>query len=121
MEMPPEEQKLRTASFAKHATRGLIRDPRARRKAMAALLIVAVLMVVAGSTVLRETFAPREHTLRFLLFWAACAWVTVTALLLALFDMLILRAQSRAARRQLRGEIAHGTEADAERDSDAPE
>jgi hypothetical protein len=31
----------------------------------------------------------------------ACAWLTLTALLLALFDLLMLRAQDRAARKIL--------------------
>jgi hypothetical protein len=38
-------------------------------------------------------------------FWATCAWFTLTALLLALFDLLILRVQDRAARKILREKL----------------
>ena len=34
METPPEEKNLEAVSFVVHATRGVIRDQRTRRKAM---------------------------------------------------------------------------------------
>jgi len=48
---------------------------------------------------------PREHPGWFLLFWVTCAWLTLTAFLLALFDLLMVRAQDRAARRILREKL----------------
>jgi len=48
---------------------------------------------------------PREHPGWFLLFWVACGWLTLTAFLLALFDLLMVRAQDRAARRILREKL----------------
>jgi len=56
---------------------------------------------VAGSTILRDFLDPRQHTLAFVIFWFACAWLTVLALLLALFDLLIIRAEARKARKVL--------------------
>ena len=68
---------------------------------MFAILALAVLMLVAGSTFLKDTLDHRIHGAWFIIFWLACGWLTVTALLLALFDLLIMRAQGRAARKAL--------------------
>ncbi len=95
--------------FTIHATRGLLRDERSRRKTMAISLLVAVVMLVAGLTVLRSWLDPHEHPWRFILFWFACAWDTFLALLLALLDMLLIRAQARAARKAVRGEFSKRT------------
>lgn len=111
--MTEQEKKLRTLPFATHATRGIIRDPGTRRKVMLGVVLAAVVMLIGGATILKEALDPREHAMRFIIFWAVCAWLTVTALLLALFDVLILRAQSRAARRALRGEVASKVESSA--------
>ena len=105
METGPKEESFSVPSFATHATRGVIRDPRARRKTMFALLVIALLMVIMGTTLLQEILNPREHPVRFILFWLACGWLTITTLLLALFDVLLARAQSRAAQRALREQI----------------
>lgn len=105
METPPKQKSFSVPSFAIHSARGVIRDPGTRRKTMFALLFVAVLMVIAGATVLQEFLNPREHAIRFILFWLACAWLTITSLLLALFDVLMARAQARAAQRMLREQM----------------
>ena len=106
METPPEGKSFRVAPFAAHASRGLIRDQGARRKMMLGSVVVAVLLAVVGSTLLKEILDPRAHPVWFILFWAACAWMTILAVLLALFDMLIVRAQARAARRELGTEVS---------------
>lgn len=87
--------------FSIHATRGLLRDQKSRRKTIAVSLIIAVVLLVAGLTVFRPWLDPREHPWRFILYWLACAWETVLVLLLALFDLLLVRAQTRAARKLL--------------------
>ena len=94
--------------FTVHATRGLLRDQRSRRKTMAISLAIALLLLVAGLTVLRPWLDPHEHPWRFILFWLACAWETVLVLLLALFDLLLLRAKSRAERKAFREDLAKG-------------
>lgn len=91
--------------FTIHATRGLLRDQRSRRKTMAISLIIAIILLVAGLTVLRPWLDPHEHPWRFILFWLACAWETVLVLLLALFDLLLVRAQARAARKAIREQV----------------
>ncbi len=105
MEEGPSEKPFRMAPFAAHAARGLIRDQRTRRVTMGALLGAAVLMIIVGSKLLDEWFAERGHLLWFMLFWAACGWLTITALLLAVFDILILRVQARSARKAFRDEL----------------
>src|SRR3954449_6354293 len=101
MEDRPPEKRLRVAPFAIHATRGLLRDQKSRRRTMAVSIAVAVILLVTGLTVFRSWLDPHEHPWRFIFFWFACAWETVLAILLALFDVLLMRAQERAARKAL--------------------
>jgi uncharacterized membrane protein len=108
MDDPPEEKRLQTTSFVVHATRGVIRDQRTRRKAMVVLLALAVLMLLAGFTVFQSVLNPREHPWFVILFWIACVWLTFTALVLALFDLLIVRLEARRAERALREKLQSG-------------
>ena len=105
MENHPEEKDLQSVSFIVHATRGVIRDQRTRRKAMAVLLALAVLMLLAGFTVLQSFMNPREHPWFVILFWIVCVWLTFTATLLAIFDLLIIRSETRRAQRALREKL----------------
>jgi protein-S-isoprenylcysteine O-methyltransferase Ste14 len=98
----PPEKTLRTTSFVVHATRGLIRDQTTRRKTMFVLLVIALVLLFSGSTFLASTITPREHPVWFVLFWFVCAWLTLTAIFLAAFDMLVIRLQGRKAERTLR-------------------
>jgi protein-S-isoprenylcysteine O-methyltransferase Ste14 len=98
----PNKRPLRTLSFVIHATRGVIRDPVVRRKTMFVLLVVALVLLVSGATFLQSFIHPREHPFWFIFFWLVCAWVTVTAMLLAIFDLLMLRLVGRRAERRLR-------------------
>ncbi len=79
-------------------TRGIILDPRTRRWAMFVLLMAALFMLFAGSTFLANAL-PMPWT--FIIYWGICAWLTLAALLLALFDILILRVAARRERRLL--------------------
>ena len=102
MENSPDEKHLQTTSFVAHATRGVIRDQKTRRKAMLFLLALALLLLIAGFTFLQTALNPREHPWRVIFFWIVCIWLTFTALLLALFDLLVVRLQARRAERALR-------------------
>lgn len=95
--------------FTVHATRGLLRDQQSRRKTMAISLIIAVVLMVAGLTVLRPWLDPQEHPWRFILYWLVVAWETVLVLLLALFDLLMVRAQTRAAKKLLEQQFRSGS------------
>lgn len=85
---------------------------------MAICLAVALIFLVAGLTVLRPWLDPHEHPARFILYWLACAWETVLVLLLALFDLLLVRAQTRAARKALHEQVANAAAQAAARESD---
>jgi hypothetical protein len=101
MDDRPPKQSFWMVPFTVQLTRGLLRDERSRRKTMVISLLIAVVMLVAGLTVLRPWLNPHEHPWRFILFWFACAWETLLVLLLALLDLLLVRAQARAARKAL--------------------
>ncbi len=102
--------------FTIHATRGLLRDQGSRRKTMTISLIAALALLVAGLTVLRPWLDPHQHPARFILYWLACGWETVLVVLLALLDLLMVRSQTRAARKALREQYAR----DPARDTTAP-
>jgi heme/copper-type cytochrome/quinol oxidase subunit 2 len=105
MENLPDEKRLRTTSFVVHATRGAIRDQNTRRKAMLVLLMLALLLLISGFTFLQPALNPQEHPWRVILFWIVCIWLTFTAMLLALFDLLVLRLEARRAERALREKL----------------
>ena len=101
MDEPPGKP-LRAVSFVVHATRGVIRDQNVRRKTMFILLVIALVLLFSGSTFLAGLINPREHPGWFIFFWAVCAWITLTAMLLAIFDLLMVRFHGRRAERSLR-------------------
>jgi formate-dependent nitrite reductase membrane component NrfD len=101
----PEEKPLRTVSFIVHATRGVIRDQKIRRTTMFVILVIAMALLFLGSTFLQAPLNPREHPMGFALFWMACGWLTFTALLLAMFDLLIVRLESRRTKNRLQEDL----------------
>jgi hypothetical protein len=101
----PEGKPLRTFSFVIHATRGVIRNQNTRRKTMFGTVFSALVLLFCGSTILRSTLNPHEHPGWFILFWLLCAWLALTAMLLAVFDVLMVRAEGRKAERVLRPEL----------------
>ena len=103
---PPNQRSLRIASFATHATRGLVRDQTMRRKAMFWTVIVAVVMLFCGATFLAPLLDPNIRPGWFILYWLGCAWVTVTVVLLAIFDLLSVRVRARDEKRALTRKMA---------------
>ena len=75
-------------------------------------VILAVLMLFSGATFLASVLNPREHPGWFIVYWLACAWVTVTVVLLAIFDLLMVRIQARAERRGLSRSLTEKQSAD---------
>jgi hypothetical protein len=106
MEEEPPKKSFWMVPFTVQVTRGLLRDERSRRRTMGISLLITVVMLVAGLTFLRPWLNPHEHPWRFIFFWFACAWETLLVLLLALLDLLLVRAQARAARKALQGEFS---------------
>jgi len=111
METRLPEKRLQVGPFAVQATRGVLRDPRVRRKTMAILLVTALILIALGVTGGKAWFEPHEHPARFILFWFACGWITLTALLLALLDLLVVRTEARRARKALRAEVDTSSDA----------
>jgi len=110
------EKKLRISSFALHAARGVIRDQKMRRNTMFVLLFVALLLLFSGSTFLQTMLNPRAHPIGFVLFWFVCVWLTFTAFLLAIFDILLVRAQRRKVERVLRAGLVPGSDSSVRRE-----
>lgn len=90
-------------------SKAIIRDPVLRRKCMFVLIGAAVLMLFLGSILLSDHWA-RKHPILYLCYWLGCAWLTVTGVLLALLDILVIRAAARATRRRLERELAAAEE-----------
>ena len=109
MENSPEEKRLQAASFLVHATRGVIRDQNTWRYAMLFLLALALVLLILGGTLLRPLLNPPREHLFFALFFLACIWLTVTAMLLAIFDLLAARLEARGAELALREKLKADT------------
>lgn len=83
---------------------------------MFVLLLIALVLLFAGSTFLAPFLNPLKHLGWALAFWIVCVWLTLTALLLAMFDLLMARRAGRAAQRDLRdGYARHATSSSSDR------
>jgi len=83
-------------------TRGILLDTRVRRGAMFILLMAAMVMLFAGTTFLAGNLPVPWG---FVIYWFICAWMTVAALMLALWDILLLRIAARKERRRIAQEF----------------
>lgn len=63
----------------------------------AVVLSSCAVMVVLGSTILAE----RLHGPQFVLYWSWCLLLTLAAILIAIWDMLLLRRASKRTRQEL--------------------
>lgn len=79
-----------------------------RRSLMFYILLTALVMLFFGSVFLSEKWA-RANVWLYIAYWGICAWLTFSALLLAAFDILLIRAANRAKRRLLEAELTRGT------------
>jgi predicted MFS family arabinose efflux permease len=95
-----EPKQLNIAPFAADSARGVIRDRKTRRMTM--LGAVAVALVFLGCAVVIDA---HEHLLIAVLCWFACAWMTVLAVLLAIYDLLAVRRENRATRENLQRQL----------------
>jgi hypothetical protein len=94
--------------FVIQVSKGLIRDARARRLVMFYSIAIALVLCFAGSTFLGTTL--REHPFIFIIYWGACAWLVLLAVLLSLYDLLKVRAELRKERRRLAREMVEDAE-----------
>ena len=67
-------------------------------------LTLGAIGMMAGGMIWISPMA-RDNPLVALLYWFACGWVTITTALLALFDLLLVRAALHRERHQLEREI----------------
>lgn len=84
-------------------TRGIVRDVHARRRAMFAITVAALVMLFVGAMFSSAAYV--EHPVAMLCYWGVCAWLTLSAALLAVFDLLLVRAHAAREKRKLRAEI----------------
>ncbi|HEX5176695.1 MAG TPA: hypothetical protein VFV83_06695 [Chthoniobacteraceae bacterium] len=84
-------------------SKGLIRDHQTRRWTMFYALLAAMLMLFTGAVLIDSWL--RDRVVLLLAWWAACAWLTLLALLLAMFDILVIRAAARQERRRLERQL----------------
>src|SRR5438046_8839072 len=82
---------LRAISFIIHATRGVISDQSTRRKTMFATLLIALALLLSGSTFLRSSLNPPAHPILFILSLVACTCLMLAAFSLSVFALLLLR------------------------------
>ena len=78
-------------------------------------VLVLLILIFLGATFFwswRE-----DHRLLFVIYWFFCMWLTLLAILLALYDMAKVRLDARRARRQLEEEILKGQRTDTTDDS----
>ncbi len=89
--------------FVLQISKGIIRDPLIRRRVMFIVVAAALIMLFSGATFL----APHidKNLLLFLGYWGACAWLTILSILMAMYDLLMVRAKTRQEERELNAEI----------------
>ena len=93
---------MNNARFVIQVCKGLIRSQQVRRTLMFYNVLVLLLLIFAGSTFLWSWL--HDHILFFLGYWGVCAWLTLLAVLLALYDMAMVRLAAKRARRELEAE-----------------
>ena len=92
----------------------VLRDRRLRRNVLFGLTLLTLFLVFGGAVFLGDGLM--EHPVAFLLFWGLCFLLVGFVLLLAFYDLLVVRKEHRAKVRALEREIAESTEGE-----DSPE
>lgn len=119
--MPPEDQSPPTPPRRRpgalgsigRITRGLLLDSRQRRQIMIYVIVAAVGLTVVGGTVGFDFL--RTNIWVFSAYWLLCAFLTLLAVLLAIYDLLMLRLLARRVQRDLETRM----EEEAKREEDA--
>lgn len=84
-------------------TRVIALDQGARRGAIFALVLASLGMLFLGSTLFYRYL--ESHSWAFIIYWLACLWLTLTFMLLAVYDMLAIFLAGRHLRRNLEQEL----------------
>ena len=80
---------------SKQIASGILRDRSARRRWLGAFLFASLVMIVGGVWVLDAWLA--SGPLVFLLWWVACALLTLITLLFAVYDVLAAVKEEKAS------------------------
>jgi hypothetical protein len=110
-----QSRAVNNVRFVIQVSKGLIRSQRVRRTLMFYNVLVLLLMIFVGSTFLWGWL--REHVWFFIGYWGLCAWLTLLAFLLAVYDMAKVRQDARRERQRLVDEYLKGTKPDPNDDS----
>lgn len=97
-------------SWAILISKGILRDRQMRRHVLFWIVAAALTLLALGAFLLDDWLWARP--LLFLLYWGACLWLTLTASLLALYDLLALRLEARRLRQQLKHRVLGDGDAD---------
>ena len=85
-------------------TRAIAADQASRRRALFHLTLGACVAVFAGSAVIGRFL--EQHPWLFIAYWLGVAWLTLTIVLVAVYDALAVLADGRRARRELEHHLA---------------
>ncbi len=67
------------------------------------VMVAALVMLFAG-VFISDRWA-REHVWLYIGYWLVCAWLTLTGMMLAVFDILLVRAAMRIRRRRMEADL----------------
>jgi len=101
--------------FLIQVCRGIIQSRDVRRAVMFWDVLMVLVMMFLGSTF----FWPwlRERPLIFLGYWGICAWLTILATLLAVYDLAKVRLDAKRAHDELKREFLRRADSDSSHDS----
>jgi hypothetical protein len=108
---------VNNVQFLIQVCRGIIRSQRVRRTLMFWDVLVVLVLMFLGSTFLWPWL--RGHPFIFLGYWGVCAWLTILAALLAVYDMAKVRLEAKHARDELKRELMRDDDSDSSHDSHA--
>lgn len=101
--VPEKKERGVTVKLILAITRGLILDRHTRRMTMFLVVLAALFMLLVGTVFLNSP--TRDGVLLFVAFWGICAFLTFLAMLLAVYDLLMVRLTARRERQRLKTEI----------------
>jgi hypothetical protein len=83
--------------------KGIIRDQSVRRSLLFCMIFFDMLWVFGGAVLYDQWLAAKP--VRFLIYWAVCGAITFFCMLLAIHDMLMVRAEARQEKRRIKAEV----------------
>lgn len=91
---------MRTFAAAVMAwTRSIASDQAARRRALFGMTLGACILLFLGAVIIAPFL--EQHRWMFIFYWLGIAWLTLTIVLVAVYDVLVVLADGRRARQAL--------------------